>query len=455
MKKIILILLTACSLFAQKRLNVEIDYSRFHFDDSTGYLEIYYAFHQNELQPVKVNDTWRVNGIINVEIKEKETGKILINKSWQTVSTLDTIANLPNKLLNGVLSFQLDFNNYVCTLKAIDGNNIVNKDSLILEIKIAPIPGIRTSMSDIQLATNIKQSDRNSDSFFIKNNYEVIPNPGLLYGENYLPVLYFYSQLYNLDKFAQANFIKVKYNLFNNSNEKVFEKVKFISTTNKSIVDVGAINILKYISGAYKLRIELMDTVSNSFVYNEKRFFIYNPSVKDTVAGNNKNAQLLDTEFSIMSLEELDNYFQYSKYIASNPEIDEWKTLKSESTKQNFLKKFWNKRNKENNSANKNFQADYFKKIESANARFSTFQKKGWSTDRGRVYIIYGEPTEILRNPSEPDYKPYETWKYDDLEGGVIFVFAELEGFGDYTLLHSTKRGELKDEYWERKVRTK
>ena len=48
--------------------------------------------------------------------------------------------------------------------------------------------------------------------------------------------------------------------------------------------------------------------------------------------------------------------------------------------------------------------------------------------------------------------KPYEIWRYESIEGGVIFIFGDITGFSDYQLLHSTKRGELRDEYWVRRI---
>ncbi len=78
--------------------------------------------------------------------------------------------------------------------------------------------------------------------------------------------------------------------------------------------------------------------------------------------------------------------------------------------------------------------------------------KEGWKTDRGRVYIMYGEPNEIERYPNQTQTRPYEIWSYYDLEGGVRFVFGDITGFADYQLLHSTKRGELRDQYWERRI---
>ena len=75
--------------------------------------------------------------------------------------------------------------------------------------------------------------------------------------------------------------------------------------------------------------------------------------------------------------------------------------------------------------------------------------KEGWQTDRGRVYLLYAEPDEVERFPNQGDSKPYEIWQYNQIESGVIFVFIDRTGLGDYTLVHSTKRGELQDESWQ------
>ena len=36
----------------------------------------------------------------------------------------------------------------------------------------------------------------------------------------------------------------------------------------------------------------------------------------------------------------------------------------------------------------------------------------------------------------------------------LVFVFGDLTGFSDYTLLHSTLRGELRDDNWSRRITT-
>ncbi len=69
------------------------------------------------------------------------------------------------------------------------------------------------------------------------------------------------------------------------------------------------------------------------------------------------------------------------------------------------------------------------------------------------MLLIYGIPDEIERSPVQSGTRPYEIWSYNKLENGSIFVFADLQGFGDYELLHSTYRKEVYQPDWERRVR--
>jgi len=57
---------------------------------------------------------------------------------------------------------------------------------------------------------------------------------------------------------------------------------------------------------------------------------------------------------------------------------------------------------------------------------------------------------EVERHASEGVSKPYEIWYYYQIKNGVQFIFLDKNGFGDYDLVHSTKRGELYDEGWSR-----
>ena len=160
------------------------------------------------------------------------------------------------------------------------------------------------------------------------------------------------------------------------------------------------------------------------------------------------------SEFGIMSDEELDDLFNKSKYIASASENEQYDKINSVEGKREFLYNFWKDRDSDPSTRENEYYKLYLAKVALSNQRFGSLSRVGWKSDRGRVFILYGEPSEIERYPNQVDTKPYEIWNYNELEGGVIFVFGDLTGFSDYTLLHSTLRGELRDDNWQRRITT-
>jgi len=153
-----------------------------------------------------------------------------------------------------------------------------------------------------------------------------------------------------------------------------------------------------------------------------------------------------------MSEEELDDLFEKCKYIAAKSEIEKFQKLSNLDGKREYMFEFWKNRDMNNSSGENEFYKDYVKKVQVANERYTRMGREGWKTDRGRVYLIYGEPSEVERYPNQSEAKPYEIWHYNDLEGGVYFVFADLTGFLDYVLVTSTKRGEIRDDNWYSRI---
>jgi GWxTD domain-containing protein len=81
-------------------------------------------------------------------------------------------------------------------------------------------------------------------------------------------------------------------------------------------------------------------------------------------------------------------------------------------------------------------------------SRYSTLGKEGWETDRGRVYLIYGEPDEVESDPFSTTQIPYEVWLYYSSDQKK-FVFADLMGNGTYFQIYSTVEGEVSYQNWQ------
>lgn len=107
---------------------------------------------------------------------------------------------------------------------------------------------------------------------------------------------------------------------------------------------------------------------------------------------------------------------------------------------------FWLNRAGGNKKRAKRLIQHYYNGMEQANAHFTTY-KKGWKTDRGMIYMIFGEPYMVYRDNDR------ETWIYPQGEN-----FPELK-FQFYRRSHplcreyyELKRNEYYREFWFRAV---
>ena len=451
MKKILLLLLFFSQIgLCQNDFHVDFDFTTFFQDQSSGILEIYYSFDQSGMSRLEESNKKYVGGMLSAIIQDKNTSQEILNKKWNFTSEISE--GEISKNLTGLLRFRLNTGNYECTLKGMDIKDESRSDSSKFDFTISPLDSNGFAVSGLQISSEITQFSENPESIFYKNTLEVIPNPSLIFGEE-IPVLYYYCELYNIDKDIQSENLTVKHYLFDSKNSEVYSRNKFIKRNNNSIVEIGAIKIVNYPSGVYNLVISVCDSLKKKTLLSSKKIFVYNPSVKDTSQYEVGNLDLLSSELAVLSENELDVMFEESKYVANDDDITKWEKLTGIEAKREFLSRFWKSKDENPRTPQNETQIEYFKRVRLADEQFrSLIQKKGWKSDKGRVFVIYGPPSEIERHPNEKDINPYEIWKSENIEGGVMFVFADYSGFNDYRLIHSDKRGELADENWYRSI---
>lgn len=455
MKQVFVILaIFAGAAFAQMKptLRVDYDYARFAYDDTAGYFELYYSFYEQDFKAMTVETNKFIEGSLGVQIVNLADKSEAVKKEFHFKSPVTPQAEgQAKKSLIGNLGFKLPFGKYNCLLTAADANIKNMTDTVSFIIDMQPYSAERFSLSDLQLASSIGESD-NTASTFYKNSYEITPNPSMVFGEN-LPVIFFYAEIYNTTKSLRSELLRIDHTLLNSANRVVSQKSKYSTRKNNNIVEAGSVNIRKVPTGSYTLRVAVSDTSSKLAVQSSKKLFIYNPGIVDTTKYEDRDADMLASEFIAYSENEVEIAFDQAKYIAKKDELDTWKKLKEADAKKQFLYNFWKTRNAAAGEDDSKTSKQYYLRIRYANERFTTVHRQGWKTDRGRVLLMYGEPNEIERYPNEIDSKPYEIWRYHNLEGGVQFIFGDVSGFSEYQLLHSTMRGEMRDDNWERRIR--
>lgn len=454
MKNIFLLLLVlSFTYFAQTKFDFDFDYAQFGYDSTSNYIEFYYSFNQSSMKAFSSDSIKVVEGILKITIQDTVSKEKIVDKEWKVSHPISNLTDEGSKYLIGVIGFIIPHAAYKCSISGRDVGEEKNQRNYTEYIKSNRFISSNISLSDIQLASRIIQDSPNKESIFYKNSMEIYPIPSSVFGESQ-PVVFYYSELYNLLNMAGSETLKLVSSVFNSKGKLIFSKSKQISRIHDSRVEVGSIVINKYPTDTYTFVMALIDSLSNYGVSSTKKFYVYNPSIAitDTVTGQVSGA--FASEFGVMSDEELDDVFTKSKYIASSADIEKYGKIGSTEGKRDFLFNFWKDKDNDPATPENEFYKLYFRRVSESNQKYGSLSRVGWKSDRGRVYIIYGEPSEIERNPNQVDTKPYEIWYYNELEGGVIFVFGDLSGFSDYTLLHSTLRGELRDDNWSRRIST-
>ena len=83
---------------------------------------------------------------------------------------------------------------------------------------------------------------------------------------------------------------------------------------------------------------------------------------------------------------------------------------------------------------------------------YATNFMSGYETDRGRVYLQYGPPNNIITKEVSSTETPYEVWRYDKIlnmsNRKFIFYNPDLTN-NAYRLLHSDVRGEVQNLRWQ------
>ena len=99
--------------------------------------------------------------------------------------------------------------------------------------------------------------------------------------------------------------------------------------------------------------------------------------------------------------------------MASESEIEEYLTLTDDAAASRFIEEFWARRNEGTGFFKKTPQQIFDERAETANNRYSEGTVPGRLTDRGAIYVIYGEPEETsFESPRERDGPPIELWEY-------------------------------------------
>lgn len=452
-------------VLAQTPVQIDVDHAAFAFDGESSLVEMYFAFEAATLQYVGTENGFMAELPVQMAVVRSTQAQLdgtPTEPVWSEETSLSFVVPDTTGLAEGQhfvhqVRAAIPPGEYELRVTIPAGPSGLDSDLTVQRDLLVPDFSEESSVkvSDVTLASQITPSQDREDAFY-KNGMVIRPNANQLYGSG-LNFLFWYAEIYNLDQLAASsdNYTVFSYIAEANVPQPLGDMQRRMPRPLRSPdVVVGSFNIRTLPSGSYFLRIAVLNANNEAVAEQSRKFFIYNPDVqREQVVAVETDFEA--SQYANMSEEEVDRMERHVNVIASDSERRRLRGIRDLDEKRRFFMDFWGARDPNPNTPINEYQENFYALVQYANDRYTTSFDEGWNTDRGRALLKFGAPTSIEPHLFDRGYAPYELWEYNNIpgEGQALFVFADLDGFGSFELVHSTVTGERKLADWQNELR--
>ncbi|MFM2267967.1 MAG: hypothetical protein RL757_1408 [Bacteroidota bacterium] len=353
--------------------------------------------------------------------------------------------------------FSLPDGAYELEITFSDVNNSADVRTFKAQVVLAFGGRATLQESDLVLMTNIETDTTNDKSQFAKNGLLMVPAPANYFDRNHKS-LFFYHELYNADTVLKSDYL-ISYSI----EPKYVDNPKPITGGQKRMkaqdlnISAYGLDISKLESGFYQFKLEIKSRSGETVKMRTVDFQRSNPFILvsiDTQLVSRSSAEGLKTEFvGEMDLKTLNYSLRALKPLMQGEEAELLAiTITQDSfvAKQRFLFNHWFRKAPDAPERAHEAFMFYAKKVDE---NYKNGFGYGFETDRGYIFMKYGQPTDITSVEDEMNAPPYEIWTYQKIDAtnqsNVKFIFYNPNlVVNGHKLLHSTCRAELQNPRW-------
>lgn len=462
MPRLLYLFLLLPSLVFAKRTNLYISLNEFLTSERENYVEINFGIGSASLDYQKINNTF--TGGLEVTLVVYREEEIMQADRFRILSpNYSDTANL-SELLYHQKRFLLPKGKYRLVMDIHDINDTAEAYHIDRALQIR-ISQDFEDFSQVIYLEDFKPSTNSGKAAYERSGYEMFPliSSGTPFFPAGIERLAFYNELYNLDKKLGAEAkVFVKYYLKDESTGKVLNEFGGFQRATAAVVNpvLGQIDIKKLPTGNYLLVVEALNAKGEVVVKHENFFYRRNDD-GEILAGNFEDQVVLGTW--VDQLGNLDSIVQFVDYLypisTEREQVIQENLLAAADEEQlkKYFYAFWYSRKP---LAAQETWLEYYKQVRIANKLFTSGLSKGYRSDRGRVWLMYGEPSQVERRDMEPNMPPYIIWQYDNIvtaytvpQNNKIFIFGEFEPSTQiFKLIHSTAIGEINSPNWQQEL---
>lgn len=316
------------------------------------------------------------------------------------------------------------------------------------------------ALSGIQFAWEIKE--RTEGSSFTKGPYEVMPHPSAYYGR-FQDVVSAYYEIYDAPPPPEGKIRLVSCRIQGMTGDTLFTSLDSLRTTEGNAWPHAlSVDVSRYAAGHYRMTLTLEDESHKPLATTTGEFDVL-------WSLDSWRADAVDFyEVTATALLPADSVLVFRQ--------------SSMGQKENWVERLWKDADPTPETGDNEKRDEFRRRVDYANAHYTIFER-GEFSDRGRVYIRYGDPDDIKQErmpvgedtlehqldseiPSVSqqqitntdsgvsDTRAYEIWTYDfqgrqlvprfgmnEIANRMKFIFVDEQGYGEYTLKYSSNSG--------------
>jgi GWxTD domain-containing protein len=427
------------------------DFKQFLSPETGPYIETLIEFDGESLTYMPSETAGRFKALAEVTILIKQNNQIVDFRKL-SIQSPEWPENAQKENFFDIQRFPLSNGNYAFEITIVDAYS-EGKESVTLEQQFSVdfLPGL-PYISDIYFVQAFAKTDTPSE--LTRSGYDMLP-----YVENFFPSevnqLAFYAELYNADKtFGDSAKFALAYFIENTSTGEIAAGIQKLSRENALRVNpiLQVIDISSLPSGKYELVVEMRNRENTTVASRRMAFLRY--KIEETEIRSEDLNKLDIANTFVMKFNHRDSLWEHVRSlhpITSTIErgaIESYLSSADLTLLRQYFLAFWEKRD----AANPEYAWNkYHEEVRKVQANFGTRIKKGYETDRGRVYLQYGPPNTMVIRHNDTDAYPYEIWHYYRINQfrNKRFVFYNPDLVtNDFELLQSDVPGEVKNDYW-------
>jgi len=305
------------------------------------------------------------------------------------------------------------------------------------------VPQSPPVFSDVLMTNSVRKDVRLQEGSYLPyliGTTMFNPNPRSVFYKD-SPLVYFYYEA-NPEVASTDDALDLSMSIRNGSGEIVKNLgTRTIQVSEERNFDLGAFSVAGLRPGRYRLHLECGECSENVAYVSEFEVrparaplaFLTDTSPSAGSAAGSEAEEL--AYYADLSPAQIDSVIEVTSLLFTSAQKRLVETLSPEG-KVRFLNRFWDSVDSTPETAEIEEKMAFEQRLAYVNTKFGSMQLPGWKTDRGQIWLLFGEPTERVDRPVEATVGPYEIWNYSSQ--GETFAFGDFSRDGRYRLIYST-----------------